>query len=46
MIHHICTDCIIVFVPIHVYMAVFNAIKGKEGALDAIVSGYKFPKEV
>lgn len=46
MIHHICTDCIIVFVPIHVYMAVFNAIKGKEGALDAIISGYKFPKEV
>lgn len=43
-IHHLCTICIIVFVPIHVYMAVFNAVKGKDGAIDAIISGYKFPK--
>jgi len=26
-------------------MAVFNAVKGKNGAMDAIVSGYKFVKE-
>ncbi|HED6149502.1 TPA: Ni/Fe-hydrogenase, b-type cytochrome subunit, partial [Campylobacter coli] len=26
-------------------MAFFNAIKGKDGAIDAIVSGYKFVKE-
>ncbi|CZE48135.1 Ni/Fe-hydrogenase, b-type cytochrome subunit [Campylobacter geochelonis] len=44
-IHHIAMDVIIVFVVAHVYMAVFNAIKGKDGAMDAIVSGYKFPSE-
>lgn len=44
-IHHLCMLVIIIFVPIHVYMAVFNAVKGVDGAMDAIVSGYKFPKE-
>lgn len=42
-IHHICMNIIIVFVCVHIYMAVFNAIKGKNGAIDAIISGYKFP---
>ncbi|PSM51400.1 [Ni-Fe] hydrogenase, cytochrome b subunit [Campylobacter blaseri] len=42
-IHHICMNIIIFFVCVHVYMAVFNAIKGKNGAIDAIISGYKFP---
>ena len=45
MIHHLCMNIIIIFVPIHVYMAVFNAVKGRDGAMDAIVSGYKFKKE-
>lgn len=44
-IHHICMWGILLFVPIHIYMAVFNSIKGKEGALGAIFSGYKFSKE-
>lgn len=44
-IHHICMWIIMIFVPIHVYMAVFNAVKGKNGAMDAIISGYKFPQE-
>ncbi|MBE2984287.1 Ni/Fe-hydrogenase, b-type cytochrome subunit [Campylobacter sp. RM9344] len=44
-IHRICMWVIMIFVPIHVYMAVFNAVKGKNGAMDAIVSGYKFVKE-
>ncbi|MCI6988256.1 MAG: Ni/Fe-hydrogenase, b-type cytochrome subunit [Campylobacter sp.] len=45
VVHHICMNIIMVFIVAHVYMAVFNAIKGKDGAMDAIVSGYKFPKE-
>ncbi|MBR8462907.1 Ni/Fe-hydrogenase, b-type cytochrome subunit [Campylobacter sp. faydin G-105] len=44
-IHRICMWVIMIFVPIHVYMAVFNAVKSKDGAMDAIVSGYKFKKE-
>lgn len=44
-VHHIAMWAILVFVPVHIYMAVFNAIKGKNGAIDAIISGYKFPKE-
>ena len=41
-LHHILTWGIIVFIIAHVYMAVFNAVYGKEGTIDAIVSGYKW----
>jgi Ni/Fe-hydrogenase 1 B-type cytochrome subunit len=41
-IHHIAMWIVLIFVPVHVYMVIFNSIKGKEGALDAIVSGLKF----
>ena len=44
-IHRICMWIIMVFVVAHVYMAVFNAVKGKNGAMDAIVSGYKYVKD-
>ncbi|QOR04416.1 Ni/Fe-hydrogenase, b-type cytochrome subunit [Campylobacter cuniculorum] len=43
--HRILMWVILIFVPVHIYMAVFNAVKGKDGGLDAIVSGYKFVKE-
>ncbi|EOI0353177.1 Ni/Fe-hydrogenase, b-type cytochrome subunit [Campylobacter coli] len=43
--HRILMWVILIFVPVHIYMAFFNAIKGKDGAIDAIVSGYKFVKE-
>jgi Ni/Fe-hydrogenase 1 B-type cytochrome subunit len=43
-IHHIAMWGILIFVPIHVYMAIFNSIMGKEGSIDAIISGYKFNK--
>ena len=36
---------VLIFVPVHIYMAIFNAVKGRDGALDAIISGYKFIKE-
>jgi len=43
-IHHITMWGILIFIPIHIYMAIFNSIMGKEGSMDAIISGYKFPK--
>ncbi len=43
--HRILMWVVLIFVPVHIYMAVFNAVKGKNGGLDAIVSGYKFVKE-
>ena len=43
--HRILMWVIIIFVFVHIYMAVFNAVKGKDGAMDAIISGYKFIKD-
>jgi len=43
--HRILMWVILIFVPVHIYMAVFNTIKAKDGSLDTIVSGYKFNKE-
>ena len=43
--HRILMWVIMIFVPVHIYMAIFNAVKGRDGAMDAIVSGYKFIKE-
>jgi Ni/Fe-hydrogenase 1 B-type cytochrome subunit len=40
--HHILTWGVIIFIIAHVYMAVFNAVYGKEGTIDSIVSGYKW----
>lgn len=42
IIHHILTWVVMIFVCLHIYMAVFNAIKGKDGSMDAIFSGYKY----
>ena len=36
---------VIIFIPVHIYMAVFNALKGKDGSLDAIFSGYKYIRD-
>ena len=44
-IHHIAMWGVIIFVLAHVYMAVFNAVFGKEGAMDAIFSGMKWHKK-
>lgn len=43
-IHHIAMWGILLFVPVHIYMAIFNSIMSKEGAIDSMVSGYKFGK--
>ena len=43
--HRVLMWVIIVFLPVHIYMAVFNSLKGKDGSLDAIFSGYKFIRD-
>ena len=42
LIHHISMWIILIFVCAHVYMAIFNSVKLKNGCIDAIFSGYKF----
>ncbi|WP_458699429.1 Ni/Fe-hydrogenase, b-type cytochrome subunit [Sulfurospirillum sp. 1307] len=44
-IHHIAMWGILIFIPVHIYMAIFNSIMGKEGSIDSIISGYKFEKQ-
>ncbi|WP_457560100.1 Ni/Fe-hydrogenase, b-type cytochrome subunit [Caminibacter sp.] len=42
--HHIFMWLIIIVVFIHIYMAVYNAVFGKNGGMDAIFSGMKWEK--
>lgn len=44
-LHHIFMWVFIVFLPVHVYLAVFNSVYGKSGAMDSIISGYRWIKE-
>ena len=41
-IHHICMWIFIIFLPIHIYLVVFNSVYGKKGDMDSIISGYKW----
>ncbi len=43
-IHHIVMWGILIFIPVHIYMAIFNSIMGKEGSMDAIISGYRYTR--
>jgi len=43
-VHHILMWIILIFVPVHIYMVVFNSIKSVEGSVDSIISGLKFKK--
>lgn len=44
-LHHIFMWVFIIFLPIHVYLAVFNSVHGKQGAMDSIISGYRWVEE-
>ncbi len=44
-LHHIAMWGVILFVTVHVYMAIYNAVFGKDGSMDAIFSGLKWHKE-
>ncbi|MDR2152498.1 MAG: Ni/Fe-hydrogenase, b-type cytochrome subunit [Helicobacteraceae bacterium] len=45
IIHRVLMWVVLIFLPIHVYMVIFNSLRGKEGALDSILSGLKFKKK-
>lgn len=44
-LHHIFMWFFIVFLPVHIYLAIFNSIYQKSGAMDSIVSGYRWVDE-
>jgi len=44
-LHHIGMWIFIVFLPIHIYLVIFNSVYGKSGAMDSIVSGYKWEED-
>lgn len=44
-IHHISMWVVMIIVVIHIYMAVFNSVFGKNGSMDAIFSGMKWNKK-
>jgi len=44
-LHHIAMWGVILVVFIHIYMATFNAVFGKNGSMDAIFSGMKWHKK-
>ncbi|AZL54704.1 MULTISPECIES: Ni/Fe-hydrogenase, b-type cytochrome subunit [Aliarcobacter] len=41
-VHHIFMWIFLIFLPIHIYLVVFNSIYGKKGDMDSIISGYKW----
>lgn len=43
-VHHVAMWGVLIFIPAHIYMIIFNSIKSKEGAIDSIFSGYRFNK--
>jgi len=43
--HHLFMWGIIIIVFVHIYMAIYNAVFGKNGSMDAIFSGMKWEKE-
>lgn len=46
VIHHILTWGFVIFIPVHIYMAVWNAIKYPNGGVDSIVSGIRYTKDL
>ena len=45
-LHHMLMWGVILFIAIHIYIAVYNAILIREGTIDAIISGIKWHKRV
>ena len=42
MIHHITTWAILIFIPVHIYMVVWNAVKHPDGGADSIIGGFRY----
>lgn len=41
-IHHVTMWIFLIFIPIHIYLVVFNSVFGKHGTMDSIFSGYSW----
>ena len=44
-LHHIFMWVFIIFLPVHIYLSIFNSVYGKSGAMDSIISGYRWLKD-
>lgn len=44
-IHHIATWAICLFIPVHIYMAVWNAVKHPDGGVDSIIGGFRYQEK-
>lgn len=44
-IHHIATWVFIVFVPVHIYLVIWNSVRYPNGGADAMVSGIRYSEE-
>ncbi|CUU39693.1 MULTISPECIES: Ni/Fe-hydrogenase, b-type cytochrome subunit [Helicobacter] len=45
-IHHLSTWAFMIFIPVHIYMAVWNSVKYPNGGVDAMVSGMRYTEDV
>lgn len=45
-LHHILTWAFVIFIPVHIYLAVWNSVKYPNGGVDAIVSGMRYTDDV
>lgn len=45
MIHHVTTWAFVIFIPVHIYMASWNAARYPNGGVDSIFSGYRYHKK-
>ncbi|PAF52601.1 Ni/Fe-hydrogenase, b-type cytochrome subunit [Helicobacter sp. 13S00477-4] len=46
LIHHIATWGFIIFIPVHIYMVIWNSIKYPNGGADAMISGLRYKKDL
>ena len=44
-IHHIVTWVFIIFIPVHVYLVIWNSVRYPNGGADAMVSGFRYSEE-
>lgn len=46
VIHHIVTWAFIVFIPVHIYMVIWNSLRYPNGGADAMISGLRYKKDL
>ncbi|PAF53736.1 Ni/Fe-hydrogenase, b-type cytochrome subunit [Helicobacter sp. 13S00482-2] len=46
LIHHIATWGFVLFIPVHIYMVVWNSLRYPNGGADAMISGIRYKKDL